>query len=82
MSAELFDEARAWIADDPDSVTVAELEGVLAAAVQLDEVGFLFRAELALLAAQPALGARDGHAFACSGTSEIGFRTRRSWTVW
>ena len=32
MSGELFDEARAWIADDPDSVTVAELEGVLEAA--------------------------------------------------
>jgi hypothetical protein len=48
-------------------------EGVLAAAIELDQVGFLLWAELRLLAAHPALGARDGHAFARSSASQIGF---------
>ena len=39
-------------------------DGVPAGAVQLDQVGLLARAELGLLAAQPALGSGDRHAFA------------------
>jgi hypothetical protein len=49
---------------------------VLAGLVQFDEVGFLARVELGLLAAQAALGLGDAHAFACSQSDEVGFELR------
>jgi hypothetical protein len=48
-------------------------DGVLAGAVELDEVGFLHRAELGLLAAQPSLGVGDAHALARARAHEVGF---------
>lgn len=47
--------------------------GVPAAVVEGDEVLFLGGGELGLLAAQPALGLGDLHAFAGTGTDEVGF---------
>jgi hypothetical protein len=44
----------------------------LVRAVQCDEVGFLARAELGRLAAQPALGARDLHALPGAHPDEVG----------
>ena len=57
-----------------DAEQLLELaDGVLAAAVQADEVGFLSGAELGLLAAEPALGLCDFHAFAGAHAGEVGF---------
>ena len=51
-TAHLLDQARAWIADDPDEVTRAELESVVAAAesgdaAALDDLADRFRGLLA-----------------------------------
>jgi len=48
-------------------------DGAPAGAVELDQVGFLAGAEFGLLAAQPPLGAGDGHAFSCSGSGQVRF---------
>jgi hypothetical protein len=45
--------------------------GVSARPVQLDEVGFLVRAEFGFLAAETALGFRDGHAFSGSHPGQV-----------
>jgi hypothetical protein len=50
-----------------DAEEIAELGGaVLACSVQLDEVHFLPRVELGLLAVQATLGLGDAHPFACA----------------
>ena len=47
---------------------------MLSGAVELDEVRFLSRTELGLLATQPTLRPRDGHALPSPGTGEVGFK--------
>ncbi len=43
-------------------------------AVQLDEVGFLVRAEFGFLAAEPTFGFRNGHSFSGAGPGEVGLK--------
>jgi hypothetical protein len=49
---------------------------VLAGGHQADQVGFLSRVELGLLAAQPALGLRDPHPFLGPQPDEVGLELR------
>ncbi len=57
-----------------DAEELGELgAGVLAGAVQFDEVSFLRRRELGLLAAEAALGLGDLHALARTRAYEVGF---------
>ena len=56
-----------------DSEQIGELGGaVLAGGHQADQMGFLSRVELGLLAAQPALGLRDPHPFLGPQPDEVG----------